>query len=174
MTLTRLAYRLRQFRLAWAAAALDPSALERARQILGPRLWPLFVNMQPGEQTHSLTVLQKVTALGASDPDLLIAALLHDVGKSRSPLSVWDRSWIVLAKKLVPQAVKIWGKGSLDGRWRIFVVAEQHPAWGAEMAAAAGASPRCVDLIRQHQEQVDPANPLAETLHMLQGADDES
>jgi hypothetical protein len=169
----RLAYRLRQFQRAWRST---PSAAElhQARQLLGPNLWPLFQQMQPGEQAHSLDVLRKVAARGITDPDLLIAALLHDVGKTRSPLTVWDRSWIVLAKKLLPQAVKTWGEGTPTGLRRIFVVAEQHPAWGAELAAAAGATPRCVAIIRHHQSPPDPTSPLAEPLRILQAADDES
>jgi hypothetical protein len=169
----RLVYRLRQFQRAWRAT---PTAdeLAQAQQLLGPALWPLFEQMQPGEQAHSLDVLAKIITQGHTDPDLLTAALLHDAGKTRSPLTVWDRSWIVLAKKLLPRAVQTWGKGMPTGWRRIFVVAEQHPAWGAQMAAAAGATPGAVALIRCHQSPPDPSSPIVELLRILQAADDES
>jgi hypothetical protein len=92
-----------------------------------------------------------------------VAALLHDVGKTRYPLHLWERIWIVLVQSVYPGCVARWGKE--DDRqperiewWRkAFVVAAQHPKWGAEMAAAAGTAPLAVDLIRRHQEkQVSP------------------
>ncbi|MFZ6026513.1 MAG: HDIG domain-containing metalloprotein [Chloroflexota bacterium] len=170
----RPAYRLRQFLLAWTAKPASGD-LAQAQQLLGPRLWLLFLQQQPGEQAHSLDVLKRITTQGHTDPDLLVAALLHDVGKSRAPLTPWDRTWIVLAKRIAPQRVRHWGSGSPTGWKRIFVVAEQHPAWGAEMAAAAGASPSTVRLIAQHQNRrPDLPAPLAESLRILQGADDES
>lgn len=170
----RLGYRLRQFILAWTAKP-SPKDLEQARQVLGPQLWPLFLQLQPGEQAHGLDVLRKIMAQGHADPDLLVAALLHDVGKSRSPLNPWDRTWIVLAKLLAPQSVRSWGTGSPAGWRRIFVVAERHPTWGAEMAAVAGATPNVVTLIAQHQNhRPDLPISLAEALRILQGADDES
>jgi putative nucleotidyltransferase with HDIG domain len=172
--MARLGYRLHQF-LVSSTAKPDPAALAHARQVLGPVLWPLFLQLQPGEQAHSLDVFKKIINRGHDGPDLLVAALLHDVGKSRSPLSTWDRVWIVLAKKIAPRWVKNWGIGSPTGWKRIFVVAEQHPAWGAEMAAAVGAAPNVVTLIGQHQaHSPDLSTPLAEFLRILQGADDES
>ena len=43
------------------------------------------------------TRLQRLQTQGFSDPDLLTAALLHDVGKTLSPLSTLDRILVVLA-----------------------------------------------------------------------------
>jgi len=76
-----------------------------------------------------------------------------------------------------------WGQEG-DGRletaawWRkAFVVAAQHPQWGAEMAAAVGASSLAATLIRRHQEKL--ASPVRreitreETLlQILQSVDD--
>lgn len=170
----KLGYRLRQFTLAWWANP-DPLDVAKACKLLGPSLCSLFLQLQPGEQVHSLDVYRKIVRQGYTDPDLLIAALLHDVGKSCSPLSVWDRTWIVLARAIFPKKVKCWGQGVPSGWRRIFVVAEQHPAWGAEMAAGAGASQNIVALIRQHQDRsVSSFFSLAKQLHILQEADDES
>jgi hypothetical protein len=105
--------------------------------------------------------------------------LLHDVGKSRYPVRIWERILIVLSKAFLPGKVKRWGEGAAEGGglgWRrAFVVAQQHPAWGAQMAAEAGASPLTSTLIRRHQ---DPRSNSSEgledrLLQILQAADHE-
>jgi hypothetical protein len=55
-------------------------------------------------------------------------------------------------------------------------VAEQHPQWGAELAAQTGASPLTVALIRRHQEPFtsQPASMEEQLLGQLQTADDHS
>ena len=147
----RLLYRTRQF-LNILFAAPGPGKLADARRILSPSLMALFLSMQASEQTHSLRIFTELLEQGETNSDLLVAALLHDVGKSRSPLRPWERVWIVLGKALFSNRVKRWGKGEPRGWRRPFVIAEQHPAWGAEMAAQAGASPLAVALIQRHQE----------------------
>jgi hypothetical protein len=139
----------------------------------------LFTGMQPSEQAHALSVHRQLVDQGETSPDLLVAALLHDVGKSCNPLRLWERVLIVLAKAIFPAQSRRWGHSSTEragqGVWkRAFVVAEQHPAWGAVLAAEAGASPRTVALIRQHQE---PASAQADLetrrlLSRLQAVDD--
>jgi len=174
MPFAKIRYRVEQFILALTAEP-DPEQLVKARQILGTTLWPIFTLLQPGEQVHSLSVMNKIIDQGYSAQELLQAALLHDVGKSRSPLNVWNRTWIVLARNFFPDRLQSWGQGELTGWRRTFVVAEQHPAWGAEMAANAGADQKVVALIRQHQQPPSFTDPqMADWLCILQEADDES
>lgn len=110
--------------------------------------------MLPFEQAHALRVFEGVQREGASHPDLLSAALLHDVGKVRYPLRPWQRAIAVLMKKLAPSVYQRIGERSPLKGWRAgVVVAVQHPRWGAEMAAEAGASPLTQDLILYHQEE---------------------
>ena len=138
-------------------AVLDQSGIELAQSILSPALLALFLEMQPSEINHSLEITRGLIASGDTDPDLLAAALLHDVGKSRSPLNLWERAIVVLAKRLIPGACQRWGASEdMRGFKRIFVVADQHPAWGAEMAAAEGASKLTARLIHRHQEATKP------------------
>lgn len=164
----RLLYRARQFRLAlfgpWPAVpneALDP--------YLSPALIAIFRRMTPSEQAHSAAVLRRLQAAAHNDPDLLAAALLHDAGKSLSPLSVLDRVLIVLGKRLLPRLSRRWGEGEPRGLRRPFVVAARHADWGADLASAAGASPRTCDLIRRHQDFHRADDAL---LSALQQADD--
>jgi len=203
MSLGRVLYRVRQFFLA-LRPAVAPQDLEYARLVLTPAQMALFAGMQSSEQAHAVSVYRQLVAKGETSSDLLAAALLHDVGKSLSPLRLWDRVLIVLARVFFPVQSRRWGKppaewfrgghppspgsfpleggekgGGEDERgqlaipeeeirgWRrAFVVGEQHPAWGARLAAEAGASPCTVALIRLHQEPASTAVD-AETIRLL-------
>lgn len=147
-------YRLQQFLNAITAAPSQKECQE-VQSFLAPGLMDLFSAMQPGEQAHSLQIYLSLKGTGVQNPDLLTAALLHDVGKNRLPLRLWERAYIVLANSLAPGLVETWGQASLQEGlpfWkRAFVVAVQHPAWGAQMAEEAGASTLAANLIRNHQ-----------------------
>jgi hypothetical protein len=153
----RVNYRIRQFREALNASPA-PEELARARQALSPPLMELFLSLQAQEQAHSLKVFRLLRELDQLHPDLLAAALLHDVGKSRYRLHLWERVLIVLSNALFPHKVKSWGQSEPRGWRRPFVIAEQHPNWGSEMAIQAGASSLTASLIRRHQEILEPSN----------------
>lgn len=184
MKLERLGYRLRQFRDALAARP-QPQDLAQARSLLSPEQMELFQKLQPSEQAHSLRLVRdlqirlKDQALEHRQ-DLLVAALLHDVGKSRYPLSVWERAMIVLGSALAPSRMERWGREDLDGAaltWRrAFITAAQHPRWGAELAAQAGVSPLAAALIHQHQTPAPavPTNEEEKLLLLLQSVDNNS
>jgi hypothetical protein len=173
--MSRLVYRSCQF---WNA--LFSSRTRIASESLLPQLTPvqliLFRRMQPSEQAHAFHLFKQLLAGGETNPDLLTAALLHDVGKILFPLSIFDRIVIVLGKRFFPRSARAWAEGAPQGLRRPFVVAEQHAGWGAQLASQAGASQQTVELIRQHHEAfaTEPdahADPL---LTALQAADDES
>jgi hypothetical protein len=168
--LSRLAYRLRQF---WNTLFAPRRPVEAAALLphLNPAQIVLFRRMQPSEQAHALRALERLKGAGWSDPDLLAAALLHDVGKVLLPLSLLDRVVVVLGKRFFRQSIKRWSADRPDRYSRPFVVAAHHPQWGADLAAQAGASPRAVDLIRRHQDLPPLDDPL---LIALQVADDEN
>jgi hypothetical protein len=172
---SRLFYRLRQF---WQAlfAVPTPDGIQEARKVLSPHQFTLFQSMPASDQAHALRVLWTLQRRQEDHPDLLVAALLHDVGKARHPLRTWERVLIVLANLFFPARAKSWGRGELDGWRRPFVVARQHPAWSAEMAARSGASPLAVNLIWRHQDMVStiPESTEDRLLRALQAADDDS
>jgi hypothetical protein len=185
MKTPRLSYRVRQL---WHAARVQssPQDLTIAQSILAPAQLALFARLHPAEQAHSLKVARALLERGENDPDLLTAALLHDVGKICQPLRLWERAWIVLGKSFFPGLARRWGTAIQDGQaviffMRPFVTAEQHPTWGAELALQAGISPRAAALIRRHQtplaaRRVQPCPPDADDrlLGLLQSVDDES
>jgi HD domain len=176
MSLNRMRYRARQFFMALGAVA-EPYYLDQARAALTPAQTALFARMQPAEQAHAVNVYRQLVEQGETSPDLLAAALLHDVGKCLSPLRLWERVFIVLAWAVIPAQARRWGSlpaDELRGWRRAFVVAQEHPIWGAALAAEAGSSERTVALIRRHQEAVPAAadGDLERLLLQLQAVDD--
>lgn len=146
-----------------AAAYLTPAQLD------------LFKQMRRTEQLHSLRVLTAILNQGDPPHDLAVAALLHDVGKSRYPLAVWQKTLVVLARKMLPRLFHRWSQGNERTIWkRPFIVAANHPAWSAELASVTQISERTLWLMRHH---ADPAakwqdHPDHHLLKRLQAADD--
>jgi hypothetical protein len=170
-------YRIQQFWQIVTARPLTPEAWTAVTHILpAPEQRQLFQTLSLSDQWHSLRVMQTLQAAGQDHPDLLTAALLHDVGKTKLPLTLWDRTLIILVSAFWPQKAASWGEG--DGRdWRRpFVVKTRHPEWSAEMAAAAGCSPLSVSLMRRHQDKLPETavTPEDELLRQLQWADDQN
>jgi putative nucleotidyltransferase with HDIG domain len=171
----RLPYRLQQLRDNLWAAPLSAAAREEVAAVLTPSERDLFDRFSLADQQHSYRVLRALIDAGYNHPDLLTAALLHDIGKTRYPLSVWDRILIVVGGALFPGRASVWGGESPDGWQRPFAVRACHPAWGAEMAAASGCRTRVVELIRRHQDK--PVQGWTEDdglLARLQWADDQN
>lgn len=142
-------YRLSQFIHAYLDRP-SPQDLHHAARFLPEPMMALFGQMGRHEQAHGLRVLRTLQDEGVKDPDLLAAALLHDVGKLRAPLSPIEKALLVLAKRLAPEKVVRWGQGDARGWRKPFAVHLRHADWGASMVAAAGGSKRLIDLIRLH------------------------
>jgi putative nucleotidyltransferase with HDIG domain len=135
-----------------------------ARSHLPPNLLGLFLSQHPRDILHSVNAARYLLAHGHAEPDLVAAALVHDIGKGhqRRP----DRVVFVLAT----------GAG-LTGRlagpssrleWRRAVSRSLHHAeTGAALLESAGASPAVVELVRQHHAR-EGGNDM---LTALQGAD---
>jgi len=142
--------------------------------ILSPAERALFYRFQENDQWHAYRVYNTLKETGQSQPDLLVAALLHDVGKTKVNLSIWDRILIVVTEHLQPGKAISWGQGDLQSWKRPFVVRLRHAHWGAEMARSVGSSARTIGLIHHHQDPL-PQNPQSiedEMLRLLQWADD--
>jgi hypothetical protein len=154
----RILYRVRQF---WQAitAKTDPGELEKVLEFLSPEQAALFRQLQTGEKNHSMKMARKLIEQGDKDPNLLAAALLHDVGKLRYRLNPFERSLIVMVRACMPGMAQKWGQqptqawDSAPGWRKPFVLAEQHARWGAEMALRAGASELTAALILNHHSR---------------------
>jgi hypothetical protein len=133
----------------------------------------LFHQMSFADQSHSLRVFTHLSGQGETEPSLLAAALLHDVGKCRAPLKPWDRALVVLVKVVMPDLISNWGAGEPRGWKKPFVVYLHHAEWGAQMVDERGGSDLCVYLIRHHQDKLthEPGDHREMFLAKLQTAD---
>lgn len=170
-----LRYRLRQLFNNLTAGPLHEDARAEIGAVLSPAEVALFGRFTHADQWHSYRVLRTLRDAGYNHPDLLAAALLHDIGKTRCPLSAWDRTVIVVGEALFPGRADEWGRGQPASWRRPFVARTCHPAWGAEMAIQAGSRPAVVDLILRHQDQLAGTESENDRLlAYLQWADDQN
>ena len=173
--ISRLSYRTRQFSNSLPVPR-KPVPDEALVPYLPPAQLSLFRKMQPSEQAHAFAICKSLEISNQTDPELLTAALLHDVGKILHPMSLFGRVAVVLGNRFFRETARRWAAGTPRGLRLPFVVAAQHAAWGAELAAQAGATARTVELIRRHHDTLLP-NPGAHTellLAALQSADDQN
>ncbi len=155
--LGRAAYRARQVFLSLRPRVREEE-LEEARSLLGP-LFPLFSSMSPRDQRHCLDVYRRLRGWGVEDVHLLMAALLHDVGKGRE-VRLWERVAFVLLSRLAPGALARAGGGLARLR--------HHPQQGARLLMEMGAPMVVVDLVLRHEDGPGDDPKLA----LLQKADD--
>ncbi len=140
---------------------------EVVNTVLFPEEQNLFQKLSATDQNHSLRVFRSLQIQGEDDPDLLKAALLHDLGKTRYPLSRWERVFAVLAAGLFPRRVQVWGEGNPIGLLRPLVIIKQHPRWGADLAQSAGSSSRTVWFIKNHEKVQPEGSPSDEEIILL-------
>ena len=170
------AYRLRQFQrgllVSLRSQPLSGDEERLVDALLPPAAAALFARQPVDAQRHSLDVLHDLRRVGhadpdLSDPDLWVAALLHDIGKVAAadagvPITLWLRGPLVIGEALVPGRLQGWASADpLDGwprGWRYALhVHLHHPAIGATWAATAGCTPLACWLIAHHQND-PPAN----------------
>jgi hypothetical protein len=145
------ASRVRQFRAHVGARVLPAERADLATWLTREQL-VVFDAMHPADRRHGLDVVATLRAGGTTDPDLLLAGLLHDAGKGRT-VGVWPRvawslsqaygAWLLRPARLVP------GLGPALDRLR------DHAELSARMAEAADCSPRTVELIRNQAAPLD-------------------
>lgn len=143
--------RARQFR-AHLRASVTPGERAALASWTTPAQLALFDSMHVADRRHGLDVVASLRADGVNERDVLLAGLLHDAGKGDT--GVWPRvahtlaaahgEWVVRIARLVP------GFGPALERLR------SHAETSAELAEAAGCSPRTVALIRFQDAPRDP------------------
>lgn len=166
-------YRVRQFARATGAWIRREDVAEALpSQYLSEQAVDLFLAMPRYDQQHALNVFYTLQQQGHDQPDLLVAALLHDVGKSPSPgggLRLWHRVAVVLMRVLWPRLLDRLGSDMSEDWRRPFYIQQRHAAIGAELARQAGCSLLTVDLIRHHEDEPGYRDEML--LAVLQAAD---
>ena len=145
------ATKVRQFRV-HVLARVSPAERDGLTGWLTPHQLAVFDGMHRADRRHGLDVVATLREAGVTDPDVLVAGLLHDCGKGDT--GVWPRvawslgqrlgPWIVTPTRVLP------GFGDALGRLR------DHPTRSAELLSAAGCSPRTIDLVRDQERPTDP------------------
>jgi hypothetical protein len=140
-------HRVAQF-LGHLRAEVAPDEAALARSILPDAAWRLFTTMPVADQRHALDVVHRLVEASHDEPELLAAALLHDVAKGHG-MRLWHRVAGVLIEAASPRLLT--RLGSPEPRsWRYpFHLYLHHAALSADAAAGAGCSPRTVALIRR-------------------------
>jgi hypothetical protein len=118
---------------------------------MAPAQLGLFDAMHVADQRHGLDVVASLRAEGVTEPDLLIAGLLHDAGKGDT--GVWPRVAYTLGTRYGDWITRI-GE-VLPGFRPSLERLRTHAETSAAMAAAAGCSPRTVELIRNQDDPLD-------------------
>jgi hypothetical protein len=170
---TRWSYRLQQG-LSRLRALLLPPDLSPAECLLSPQALALFQRMGPGDRAHSLQVLDVLQREGVSCPDLLQAALLHDVGKAEGNLSLAYRTVIVIVRRFWPAGIERLADPRM-GNWRHpFWVHLHHAELGAARCAQADCSPKVIALVRHHEAILESITDeqLCAKIALLAAADD--
>jgi hypothetical protein len=161
-------YRVHQFIHA-IFPQIDSSEITWALDNLPPEACSLFLKQSRSEQRHALDVAlslmkEKNTLTLSNFQNLLVAALLHDCGKSKVCNCLWHRVFIVLMQKM-PQS--IWSR--LERSHTVFATplktASQHANWGGNLAQRAGLNPVICLLIHEHH------SPKTELGRILESAD---
>jgi len=128
------------------------------------------------DRRHAAGVARALLARGHREPELVAAALLHDVGKTvggPARLRLWHRVTVVLLRAVSPGLLSRLGRDGRAGSWRAaFYVQLHHATIGARLAEQAGCPSRTVELIRSHEDRVAAARDPQ--LAALQAVDDQN
>lgn len=139
----------------WALRTLTPGEAE------------LFLRLPPQERVHGVEVARRLLSSDpTATPELVRAALLHDVGKLGTPHFFL---WRVLTH-LLPEA-----QVSAEPRRAGLAGARQarvhHPGYGAALIRLAGGAEEVARLVERHHDELDAANPRSD-LALLKAADE--
>jgi hypothetical protein len=162
-------------RFAQGVRALRPARIPANRDaVLGSVLTApqaaAFRELPAFDQVHLLDVHDRLKNAGVSDPNLLAAGLLHDIGKvdAHGRVGLPDRVIRVLLRRVSPRLLARLAASPSPGPLHGLHLSVHHPRLGAERARALGCAPRTIALIACHEDN-DPHTD--DDLRQLQQAD---
>jgi HD domain len=133
---------------AWVAGLLSDGELALWRRMSG------------ADRRHAVGVARRVARTN-DDQNLLVAALLHDVGKVESGLGTLERAAATGTRLL---------HAPVPSRWQRYF---DHPRTGAALLAAAGSDPLVVTWAREHHLPPSRWTVPPEAGALLKAADDD-
>ncbi|MFL5778522.1 MAG: hypothetical protein ACJ761_06225 [Chloroflexota bacterium] len=141
----------RQFR-AHVRARVAPEERSALAAWLSADQLRLFDSMHVADRRHGLDVSGALRAEGVTDPDVLLAGLLHDAGKGST--GVWPRVIYALGQRY---GTWVWRRAAfLPGMTRALDRLGAHAETSARLAGEAGSSARTVQLIRDQDAPTAP------------------
>jgi hypothetical protein len=143
--------KVRQFR-AHVRASVGPAERSGLEAWLTDPQLTLFDGMHIADRRHGLDVVATLRAEGVTDPEVLLAGLLHDAGKG--PTGIWPRVAFSLGQRYGSWVWRV--AGVLPSLGAALTRLRDHAEVSASLAGAAGCSPRTVELIRHQDAPVDP------------------
>lgn len=153
MSFDRLRYRVGQG-VRHLINQTDPVVDTALQQLVNSAQWALLARLAPADRIHLLRVHRELVRMGHHDPDLLRAALLHDVGKADDDVTVklTHRVLNVLISAFAPSLSHRIARE--NGGWirHGMHLTHFHPALGAELVRLTGASERTCWLIEHHTD----------------------
>ena len=149
-----------------AGAHVDRSALG----YLTPEQRARFGQLPEFDQQHLCRVANYLIASGVTDSDVVVAGLLHDIGKCDGGhcVTLPDRIGKVLMKRFCPGRLHQVAAEYPEGRFKGLALTMRHPEIGARIASELGCSERACWLIRFHEAETDLGDS---DLAQLQAAD---
>jgi hypothetical protein len=154
--------KVRQFRSHVRARVAPDERTALATWVSPPQL-ALFDRMHVADRRHGLDVVATLRGERVTDPEVLLAGLLHDAGKGST--GVWPRVAFSLGQAY---GAWVWRVAGVLPAMRTGIERLRgHAETSARLAEAAGATPRTVELIRHQDAPVDP-----EAGRLLQLADE--
>jgi hypothetical protein len=138
-------HRVGQF-VAHVRARVEPTEERFAASLLGPAALELFAAMPVADRRHGLDVAERLVAAGIDDPDVLGAALLHDAAKGHR-MRLWHRVSGVVLEAVAPSLLRRMADPDPSSWRHAYHLYLHHEPLSAEMAAAAGCSPRLAGFI---------------------------
>jgi hypothetical protein len=143
--------KVRQFRTHLRASVGPAERTGLGAWLTEPQL-ALFDGMHVADRRHGLDVVATLGAEGVTDPEVLLAGLLHDAGKG--PTGIWPRVAFSLGQRYGSWVWRV--AGVLPPVGAALERLRDHAGVSASLARAAGCSPRTVELIRHQDAPVDP------------------
>lgn len=153
--------RIRQFLLC-IFSSLGSQDLEYIDKKLDNNIKYIFLKLSKYEKKHSILVARAVEKQFKNDPDLVKAALLHDIGKTKYHINIIQKSLLVLFDLLTKGKLK---KITENKSINIFY---NHGQMGYDILKDSGYNERILFIVKNHHNK----NISSDDLRIIRKFDD--